>query len=395
MRLRFAAVGAIGSIVCLLAGSLARPAVAADPFEIDMITSLTGQAAFLGNEEAATMQTIADIVNKGGGIGGRPIRFVVSDDQSNPQIALQLVQGVIAKRAPVMVGPTITAACGAVMPVLEDGPADYCLSPGVHPPEGSYMFSAAFSTVDACAALIHYLRQRGWTKIAMITSIDATGQDAERNVDAALALPQNSGASIVDREHFNVTDISVAAQMAHIKSSDAQAVVAWATGTPFSTLVRGIHDAGIDLPVATSNGNLTFQQLSTNATFLPKELYFAGIPSAATAAQLPRGPTKDAQLAYVNAFKAIGVRAEIGQYQAWDAGWIVVAALRKLGLGATGGQVRDYIAGLQGWYGVNGAYDFRAYPQRGIGMSTVNVVRWDAGNDTWIPVSKPGGEPIK
>ncbi len=395
MASRLVTLGVLCGMLGLAAAAFPHAASAAEPFEIDAITSLTGQGAFLGNEEAGTLQVVADLVNRSGGIGGRPIKFVVADDQTNPQIALQLTNAIIAKKASIMIGPTITAACGALMPVLKDGPTDYCLSPGVHPPEGSYMFSAAFSTVDACAALIHYLHQRGWTKIAMITSIDATGQDAERNVDAALALPQNAGATIVDREHFNVTDISVAAQMAHIKASDAQAVVAWATGTPFGTLVRGIHDAGIDLPVATSNGNLTYAQLTTNAPFLPNQLYFAGIPSPATVEALPRGATRDAVTAYVNAFKAAGTRAEIGQYQAWDAAWIVVDALRHVGLNASATQIRDYIAGLQGWVGVNGPYDFRSVPQRGIGMSAVNVVRWDPSATVWVAVSKPGGEPLK
>ena len=186
----------LGVLCCMLGlvtAAAPRAVWAADPFEINAITAQTGQAAFLGDEESSTLQLIAELVNKSGGIQGRPIKFVIADDQSNPQVAVQLTNGLIAKKVALMIGPTITAACGAVMPLLKDGPADYCLSPGVHPPAGSYMFSAAFSTVDACAALIHYLRQRGWTKIAMITSTDATGQDAERNVDAAIALPQNGG----------------------------------------------------------------------------------------------------------------------------------------------------------------------------------------------------------
>ena len=135
--------------------------------------------------------------------------------------------------------------------------------------------------------------------------------------------------------------------------------------------------------------------MSAYGPFLPKELYFAGIPSAATAEQLPRGPTKNAVVAYVNAFKAAGTRAEIGQYQAWDAGWIVVDALKHVGLAASAVQIRDYIANLHGWVGVNGPYDFRTVPQRGIGMSAVNVVRWDPANDVWVAVSKPGGDPLR
>jgi hypothetical protein len=40
-------------------------------------------------------------------------------------------------------------------------------------------------------------------------------------------------------------------------------------------------------------------------------------------------------------------------------------------------------------------HDFSASPQRGLGLSDVVVTRWDAAKGTWIPLSKPGGEPLK
>ena len=48
-----------------------------------------------------------------------------------------------------------------------------------------------------------------------MTSNDATGQDADRIIDEAVNAPENQGkVSLVDREHFNLSDISVAAQIA-------------------------------------------------------------------------------------------------------------------------------------------------------------------------------------
>jgi hypothetical protein len=50
--------------------------------------------------------------------------------------------------------------------------------------------------------------------------------------------------------------------------------------------------------------------------------------------------------------------------------------------------------GLQGWTGVNGPYDFRANPQRGIGVNNIVMVRWDAQAGTGVAVSKLGGQPL-
>ncbi|HXF34105.1 MAG TPA: hypothetical protein VN603_05990, partial [Candidatus Acidoferrales bacterium] len=71
-----------------------------------------------------------------------------------------------------------------------------------------------------------------------------------------------------------------------------------------------------------------------------------------------------------------------------------VAAFRKLGTNATATQIRDFIANLKGWTGINGPYDFRAVPQRGLDVKAAVVVRWDTAKGTWIGVSKPGGAPL-
>jgi branched-chain amino acid transport system substrate-binding protein len=378
----------IAAVLLLAFATIPVTSGAADPYEITAILSQTGQAAFLGTAETGTLGVIADLVNKSGGIEGRSIKFVIQDDQSNPQVAVQLANGLIAKNVPIIIGPSLTGTCSATIPLVKDGPVMYCLSPGVHPATGGYAFSAILSTADMLAAVGHYLRERGWTRIAIIASTDATGQDGERSIDAAVASEK---LTVVAREHFNVSDISVAAQMAHLRTSGAQAIIVWAVGTPFATVIRAAHDAGIDVPIAISNGNLISSQLEQLGSYLPKELYFAGIPSSATADQLRRGALKTAQTTYINAHKAAGIRPDVGQYVGWDATWILIDALKKLGLSATAPQIRDYLVNLRGWTGVNGPYDFRAFPQRGIGTSAVTVARWDQRRGVWLNVSGPGG----
>jgi branched-chain amino acid transport system substrate-binding protein len=364
---------------------------AAEPFEINAILSLTGSAAFLGKAQEISLGIIEQQTNKSGGIEGRPIKFVIFDDQSNPQVGVQLMNGVIAKQASAVIGASIVAICNAMVPLAANGPLVYCLSPALHPPDGSFAFSSEPSTTDLFITSGTYFRKRGLRKIALITSSDATGQDAERGIDATFNA--QSGIQVVDREHFNVTDISVAAQMTHIKASGAQAIIAWSTGTPIATILRGIRDAGIDLPVEVSNGNLTYAQMHAYADFMPKELLFAAMPAIAPD-ELPNGPVKRKAMDYINAFKPIGMRPDTGNLAAWDPAILVVEAYKKVGLNATASQLKDYIAGQRGWVGIDGQYDFRAIPQRGVGASSVIMVRWDAAKDAWIGVSKFGGEPL-
>ena len=393
----------IGLVALFVAASCASPAATtssapaasvaasaaptiATPYEIHVILPLTGGAAFLGKPEQQALDALLGIVNKQGGIGGRPVKFTYYDDASTPATDVQLVNQIKAKNVPVILGPSLVASCNAASPIVASGPVLYCFSPGIHPDKGSYTFTSSVSTIDLNRALFKYFKAKGLTKIATITSTDATGQDADSAIQTGVA--EAPGVTLVAQEHFNTTDVSVAAQVTRIKASGAQALVAWSTGTPIATVLRAAAQAGLDIPIATTDGNMTYAQMEQYAAFLPKELLIPA-PEWPAAKTLPAGPVKDALKTYDDALAAAGVKPDIGTSLAWDPALIVIAMLKKLGPDATAAQLRDAIAGLKGFSGVNGAYDFTAEAQRGLNSSQALVTHWDPGQKTWVPVSAP------
>lgn len=380
-------------IAALFALQSPKAAPAADPYEINVIVPLTGIGAFLGKNEAAALAIVEKNVNASGGVRGRPVKFVIEDDQSNPQVAVQLLGGVIAKHAPIVLGSTLAAMCGAMLPLVKDGPVDYCFSSAIYPPKGSYMFSGNISTRDLLAVNIRYFRERGWKKIALITTTDASGQDGDRNVDALLAEPVNKEMLLVSREHFNGGDVSVAAQMSRIKASGAQALIIYAAGTPFGTVLHGAVDVGLTIPMSTTTANLSYDAMKQFAAFMPKELYFTGPPGVALDA-IPSGPLKDAVRTFVTSMRAAGLHPDIGMLAGWDPALIVISALNKLGVDATAAQIENYIENLHGWVGAYGVYDFRDGSQRGLNVNNGIMVRWDPAKDYWVAVSKFGGAPL-
>ncbi len=373
----------------------AAPSAAPAPYVIDAIMPLTGGGAFLGQPESRALQLVEHLTNAKGGIKGRPIHFNFHDDQTSPQVGVQLANQVMAGRAPVIMGSSLVAICAAMAPLMKDGPVEYCLSPGIHPAEGSYVFTASVSTKDLAAALIRYFKGKGWTRIAVLTSTDATGQDAEQNINATAALPQYQGVvQIVAREHFNPQDVSVAAQIARIAAAKPQALIAWSTGAPIGTVFKGIAQNGLSVPVATTNGNQTYAQMQQYASFLPQELYF---PTSAWPAYetLPATRVKQQQKIFYDAFASVNQKPDLGASIAWDPGLLVVDALQHLGTDATATQLRDYLIHLRGFAGINGIYDFKTSPQRGLNLDDAIVTRWDPAKQAWVPVSKFGGEPVR
>jgi branched-chain amino acid transport system substrate-binding protein len=382
------------ALALLWAAPAWAPARADDFYDIHVIQSLTGGGSFLGNEEHDALQLVEKYANKIGGIHGKKLRFVFHDDQSTPQVSVQLLNDVLALHPAVIMGSSLVATCNAMSPLVQDsGPVMYCFSAGIHPPAGSYVFVAGTSTHDQANAMVRYFRQRGWDRIGIITSTDATGQDADKGFDDLFALPENANISVVDHEHFNPTDVSVSAQIENIKAANPQVFIGWSTGAPSATIFRGAVQGGLTTPMSTTGGNMTYAQMHRFADFLPKEFYLTTaewpVNGDSRVKLDPKVSQKQREL-YAS-YKEAGSKPDEGSLLGWDPAIIVLDALRKLPAGAGAAQLRDYLANLKGVAGANGIYDFQATPQRGLSLDDVLVTRWNPGADKWDVMTQPGG----
>jgi branched-chain amino acid transport system substrate-binding protein len=386
----------LATLLLCLPALATPPARAAESYDIDVILPLTGGGSFLGKAEQQSLQLAEKLANRTGGIHGRPLRFLFHDDQSSPQTAVQLAAEVLAAHPPVLIGSSLVAMCNAMAPLMRDGPVEYCLSPGIHPPPGSYAFTSSVSTFDLANALIRYFRLKGWTRIALMTSTDASGQDAERGLNQILALPENGAMSVVDRVHFNPGDVSVAAQIEHVKAADPQVLIAWSTGSPIATIFRAIAQASLDVPVATTDGNMTHAQMTQYAAFLPAQLYFpAALWVTGDVPDFARDPAVTAkQKQFFDSFAEAGIKPDLPAEIAWDPAMILIDVLNRLDGQATASQLRDAIAHLKGYAGVNGLYDFEREPQRGLTVENAVVTRWNGATKRWDVVSKLTGIPL-
>jgi branched-chain amino acid transport system substrate-binding protein len=385
---------ALLAIAALAAGIAVAPARAADPYEMYAILSLTGPFAFLGNSEATALRTAESVVNANGGIHGQPIHITIMDDSSQPQVAVQLANTIIAKRVPVMFGPTYVASCLAVAPLVRAaGPVQYCFAPTIHPAAGSYTFSASAASGDQAIETLVFAQAKGWKRLGLIATTDATGQDIENTFTQALATGKFPGITIVDREHFASGDVSIAAQIAKIKASDPDAILSTTVGTATGTVFHALKDEGIDVPVITNLGNLQHAQLDGLTSVMPNQMYFTA-PRFVARDVSGQGPVRDAQLQFYKAFNAQGIDPDVGNNLAWDVAFVVFDSLRHVGLNATPKELLDYMEGLHSFAMTDGIYDYRGGDQRGVGLNSLVMARWNPAKRTWVTVSAPGGKPL-
>jgi branched-chain amino acid transport system substrate-binding protein len=380
-----------------IAGALAMcllpmlAASAADPYDINVVLPITGTFAFIGTTHQKELTVLEGVVNKENGIQGRPVHFVFHDDTSNPETTRQIHEAIIAKHPAVVLGSSLGALCQASTPLyLKNGPVNYCFSPVIPVTKGSYVFSASVSGRDLMLATIRYMHGRGWKRIATLNTTDASGQIGDRDIASIMHQPEFKDMTLLDTEHFSSADTSVSAQVSKIKALNPQAIIVWAPGTALGTALHAISDIGLDVPIATTSANMIINQMKSYASFMPKTLLFQGVPYISGAVH----EDSPAMAVYAAAMKANGMPQDFQTGIAWDPAMIVIDALRKVGPNATAVQLHAYLEGLHGYTGITGTYDFRDGSQRGLGVDSTLIMRWDPAKADFVSVSKAGGAPL-
>jgi branched-chain amino acid transport system substrate-binding protein len=362
-------------------GGEATNQASAPPYVVGVLTSQTGSASQLGVGEANSVKLLAQQINKQGGISGHQLKLIVADDQSKPDQAVQEARTLLQQKALAIIGPSIVADCNAVAPLVETGPVEYCLSPGITPKEGSYVWSSSAPTSLLAQRIAGFWKSQGITKIALITTTDGSGQDGARAVrSAAQGL---GGITITADVTFAPTAIEVTSQLEQIKSSNPQAIVVWSTGTPAGIALKGIQQLNLDLPVATTDGNLANAFVQRIADYTPKtflipatqDFWWDRLPAGSADQKLEKAYHDDYQKAY-------GEPPDFGPGVGYDAMLIVADALKHVG--GDSSKIKTYIESLRGFHGVGGTYNFSPSDHRGLGLDYVAIVQVQNGKFVYV-----------
>jgi branched-chain amino acid transport system substrate-binding protein len=388
---------AIVALVCLLAGPMTVPAPAADTQTVDVpvILPLTGPAAGIGQELQKSLGVAEHYVNDTGGIRKVPLHFDFLDDQGQPQVAAQIIAQLKSQNHPVIIGAALSALCKSMLSLVADqGPVLYCLTPAVVPPAGGYVFAISAPSQFELLTAFRYFRDHGMTKLAFLTSTDASGAEADQSIKRGLALPEYRALVDVVHEHYNPGDISMAGQLSRIKAAAPQAIFLFGSPVVLGNALHGVSDAGLDVPVVVSQSMMSFNSMDQLSAYLPKQLLFASSFWNA-ASVLPDGPQRRQLITVQQLFHSAGIPLDIFQILPWDAAMIVANALRTAGPTASPAAIRMQIADLHDYWGVDGAYDFRTGDQRGLGANDVLMYQWIKDRRDWQPVSLGAGAALK
>lgn len=364
------------------------------PYVMHAIVSQTGSASFLGSREAKALQGLAALVNTQGGIDGHPLQIDIQDNQSTPATAVSYATSLVSANAPLIFNGSVVAVDAAVDSLAtSSGPFIYDLSPGTHPKPGSMIFSAGISTKFDAQAYLTFLKAKGLTNIAAITSTDGSGVDGFNQLKTALAEPQFSSFKLLTHQTFDPTAVSVTTQLSVIKAANPQALIVWTTGTPLGTVLQGMSSLGMEnIPTVTTDGNAAYSELTHFASIMPKTLYFPTGMLYLPPSDIQNAAVKAKVEAFDTVVKAAGGHPGDAWGLSWDPAQLLIGAIQKLGVNATAAQILNYMQNLNNVAGVFGIYNTSTSNHRGLSVQDVTISAWNGSSFT--PVSALGGAPL-
>jgi branched-chain amino acid transport system substrate-binding protein len=361
----------LAALSLVAAGCGDDTATSNDPIQIGQIVSLTGNYSPLGSENKKSVELAVEKVNHDGGVLGRQLKVTVKDDQSKPDQSVIGFNDLRGDDVAAIIGSpfsnsalaTIPSVDRAKIPYLSLTPADEQVKP-LHP----YVFVVPALSSAYAERILQYFKATGVSTVAV--AHDTKSSYAVAGYNGLTDKASKYGVKIAVSEEFQTDATEFSALLGHVRSSNAQALVVWATGAPAVALTKQYASAGLNIPLV-----LTGAQASK--LFLePVGAAAEGVTVASSIGvvgpDLPDGKQKDAISELTTSFSdKYGYPPPQFAQDGYSAVKLLVAAIEKAG-SAEPEKVRDAMEGLT-LTTPNGEYKYSKTNHAGLGPEFISV----------------------
>jgi branched-chain amino acid transport system substrate-binding protein len=368
-------------VLCFMCIASVPMVTAKEPYRIGWCGPLSGPAAYMGDVGKKTVMMMAEKINMAGGINGHPVEIIAYDSENKPETTVQVVNRLIKKDGVVaIVGPTTSIEAVSALTIAGQTKTVMvmpALTSRIVTPVRKYVFKTVISEDDSVVKDFEYLKSRGLTKIAVITSQDGYGDAGLESIEA---LAPRMGVEIILKEKVSGTDNDMTPVLTKVKNSGAQALLDWCHLRPAILITRNIKQIGLSIPVIRSIGCVQesfLKDVQDNA-----EGHLGATFKFMDAESLPdNDPQKFVILRYQRDFQEKYKEMPIMfGADAYDAMQIVVMALGKVG--ADKEKLRDAIEQTRNHVGAGGIFNFSPEKHHPDGENAVIIYR--VTNGKWM-----------
>ena len=233
---------------------VARAQANGEPIKIGGMFSTTGSLAGLGSEALAGAQILVEEVNAAGGIGGRPIQLVHTDDESRPEQAVSQLKRLIQRDQVVAIaGPASTVVSASLSPILNESKIAaigcICFLGKIT----TYEFST-FPLFGIMSTLGDFAKANNVKKIGVLSQAGALAELVQRT---QVPFLEKLGFEIVGFEQFQATDTDLTPLLARLQSKGAELIFAGASGAPSALIAKNFKQVSYPGVFWTYGGNAT------------------------------------------------------------------------------------------------------------------------------------------
>ena len=389
------AVVAIGAIGC--AGEeVATPTPTQEPtatpkaaYKVGAIVALTGPASNLGTPEKRTLEMMAEQINEEGGINGHPLEVIIYDTETNVEKCVTMVNRLIEQdNVLTIIGPStsgesmaiLDAVTAAEIPLISLAASINIVTPVE---ERYWIFKTPQTEVQAIRDIYGYMQGANITKIAIIT--DTSGYGAAGR-DVLIAEAPDYGMTITDDQTFSSGDTDMTAQLTHIRGTNPQAVICWATDKESAVVAQGMKTLQMEAPLFCSHGVANKAFIAAGGESVEGVIIPAGKLLAAN--EIPASdPQRDVLVSYKADYEAIYGEGTIDTFggHGYDAlSWAVIALEEMpegLSLDEARASIRDSVETIDNWPGTGGLYNLS--PVDHLGMSPGSLLMYEIVEGDW------------
>lgn len=221
----------------------------AEVFKIAFSGPLSGPFSGLGQFEAMGAQIAVDELNSK--FGDTPLEYLTYDDKATPDEAISVAQEAIFRdEVDTLIGPVFSGAATAVMQTFTDNKVPQLIVGSADTIIGEqypYAFRVTYPSYQQAEVLISYVVDiLEVEKVGIMFVNDALGESEKINATEEL---QARGLEPVGVQDMNTGATDVTGQLQTLKDAGAEALYLYASGADAATVIQGMNNIGLDVPV--------------------------------------------------------------------------------------------------------------------------------------------------
>ena len=369
------------ALLSLTLGFALAPALAQSTVKIGSVLSVTGPAAFLGEDMKAGMELAVEEINAKGGVGGKKIDWIFYDAESQTQKGLTATRRLLDQDKVDMIvgGGNMSGMAIAMLGLTEKAGVPFMSTEGaidiVTPiAERQWTFKSTVDDEDVLERIADYFDKKKIKKVALLADSSGFGQGA---VTQMKKVGPRRNLEVM-YETFDPADTDMMPQLTRIRDSGAEAIICWTVTPAGVVFLKQAQQLGLDSRTLIHSYGFVSADYMKLAGDAAKPLLLASL-KLPVGDQLPDSdPLKAVILKLFRSYQArFGRAPSLYAAESYDAALLAQQALIKVG--GNPAKVPEGLESIRNFAGTSGVFNFSPERHSGLSKHDIVLVNWRDG----------------